>query len=162
MPLGIIPRGTANAFSVALGIPTHTDDPINFATQAADVIIQVCCVVYMCAQRGSMREPPEWRFARLTGFDALGRENTGTHARQVETQGCPTEAIAQPKQQKQWGLLSKAVLVLRPSLCLLLYEFVLLAAYVCVYVYPLPSVARGTPLTSTQQRSPPRRSLTTT
>jgi len=41
MPLGIIPRGTANAFSVALGIPTHTDDPINFASQAADVILQV-------------------------------------------------------------------------------------------------------------------------
>lgn len=41
VPLGIIPRGTANAFSVALGIPTHIDDPINFASQAADVILQV-------------------------------------------------------------------------------------------------------------------------
>eukprot|EP00775_Hariotina_reticulata_P013012 gene13012-13141_t len=40
VPLGIIPRGTANAFSVALGIPTHLDDPINFASQAADVIVQ--------------------------------------------------------------------------------------------------------------------------
>lgn len=39
--MGIIPRGTANAFSVALGIPTHLDDPINFAKQAADVILQV-------------------------------------------------------------------------------------------------------------------------
>jgi diacylglycerol kinase family enzyme len=39
--MGIIPRGTANAFSVALGIPTHIDDPINFATQAAEVILQV-------------------------------------------------------------------------------------------------------------------------
>lgn len=41
VPLGIIPRGTANAFSVALGIPTHIDDPQNFAVQAADVILQV-------------------------------------------------------------------------------------------------------------------------
>jgi hypothetical protein len=41
VPMGIIPRGTANAFSVALGIPTHLDDPINFAKQAADVILQV-------------------------------------------------------------------------------------------------------------------------
>lgn len=39
--MGIIPRGTANAFSVALGIPTHLDDASNFAIQAADVILQV-------------------------------------------------------------------------------------------------------------------------
>jgi diacylglycerol kinase family enzyme len=44
VPLGIIPRGTANAFSVALGIPTHIDSPIAFATEAADVILQVCRV----------------------------------------------------------------------------------------------------------------------
>lgn len=41
--MGVIPRGTANAFSVALGIPTHIDDPLNFAVQAAEVILQVCC-----------------------------------------------------------------------------------------------------------------------
>jgi diacylglycerol kinase family enzyme len=48
--MGIIPRGTANAFSVALGIPTHLDDPINFAKQAAEVILQVghaCIAVVM-------------------------------------------------------------------------------------------------------------------
>lgn len=39
--MGVIPRGTANAFAVALGIPTHIDDPQNFAVQAAEVILQV-------------------------------------------------------------------------------------------------------------------------
>lgn len=41
IPLGIVPRGTANAFSVALGIPTHIDDPTGFQDAAADVILQV-------------------------------------------------------------------------------------------------------------------------
>lgn len=41
VPLGIIPRGTANAFSVALGIPTHLDDPSGFHSSAANVILQV-------------------------------------------------------------------------------------------------------------------------
>lgn len=40
IPLGIVPRGTANAFSVALGIPTHLDDPTGFQNAAADVILQ--------------------------------------------------------------------------------------------------------------------------
>jgi diacylglycerol kinase family enzyme len=40
IPLGIVPRGTANAFSVALGIPTHIDDPTGFQNAAADVILQ--------------------------------------------------------------------------------------------------------------------------
>ncbi|KAF6255042.1 ATP-NAD kinase-like domain-containing protein [Scenedesmus sp. NREL 46B-D3] len=39
VPLGIVPRGTANAFSVALGIPTHLDDPTGFQNAAADVIL---------------------------------------------------------------------------------------------------------------------------
>lgn len=38
VPLGIVPRGTANAFSVAFGIPTHLDDPYNFVERACDVI----------------------------------------------------------------------------------------------------------------------------
>ncbi|KAI8462638.1 MAG: ATP-NAD kinase-like domain-containing protein [Monoraphidium minutum] len=38
VPLGIVPRGTANAFSVALGIPTHLEDPFGFAEKACDVI----------------------------------------------------------------------------------------------------------------------------
>lgn len=41
IPLGIIPRGTANAFSVALDIPTHIDDPTGFQNAAADVILEV-------------------------------------------------------------------------------------------------------------------------
>jgi diacylglycerol kinase family enzyme len=48
--MGIIPRGTANAFSVALGIPTHIDDPQNFATQAAEVILQVRRTRTSCRQ----------------------------------------------------------------------------------------------------------------
>eukprot|EP00879_Flechtneria_rotunda_P000746 GHRR01000866.1.p1 GENE.GHRR01000866.1~~GHRR01000866.1.p1 ORF type:complete len:439 (+),score=116.46 GHRR01000866.1:106-1422(+) len=40
VPLGIVPRGTANAFSVALGIPTHLDDPTGFQNAAADIILQ--------------------------------------------------------------------------------------------------------------------------
>jgi YegS/Rv2252/BmrU family lipid kinase len=40
VPMGIIPRGTANAFSVALGIPTHIDSPINFVQYACEVIMQ--------------------------------------------------------------------------------------------------------------------------
>lgn len=40
VPLGIIPRGTANAFSVALSIPTHIDSPINFVENACAVIMQ--------------------------------------------------------------------------------------------------------------------------
>jgi diacylglycerol kinase (ATP) len=39
VPLGIVPRGTANAFSVALGIPTPLDDG-DFHKAAADVILQ--------------------------------------------------------------------------------------------------------------------------
>ncbi|KIY99679.1 methylglyoxal synthase [Monoraphidium neglectum] len=38
VPLGIVPRGTANGFSVALGIPTHLDDGDEFAERACDVI----------------------------------------------------------------------------------------------------------------------------
>jgi hypothetical protein len=43
VPLGVVPRGTANAFSVALGIPTPLDDTgtlsSTFATRACDVIM---------------------------------------------------------------------------------------------------------------------------
>jgi diacylglycerol kinase family enzyme len=51
--MGIIPRGTANAFSVALGIPTHTDDPQNFAVKAADVILQVRWQQVQCSTAAS-------------------------------------------------------------------------------------------------------------
>jgi diacylglycerol kinase family enzyme len=43
VPLGVVPRGTANAFSVALGIPTPLDDTLSltstFAKRACDVIM---------------------------------------------------------------------------------------------------------------------------
>ena len=43
VPLGIVPRGTANGFSVALDIPTHLDDTgsltTTFAQRACDVIL---------------------------------------------------------------------------------------------------------------------------
>eukprot|EP00877_Chromochloris_zofingiensis_P001027 jgi/Chrzof1/10925/Cz05g17130.t1 len=39
IPLGVIPRGTANAFSVALGIPTRLDSPLSHVQAACEVIL---------------------------------------------------------------------------------------------------------------------------
>lgn len=82
VPMGIIPRGTANAFSVALGIPTHLDDPINFATQAAEVILQVGCATLSARHQPACRSG--WDL-RVAGGWALGLSQDRASSRHLET-----------------------------------------------------------------------------
>ncbi|GBF88835.1 lipid kinase [Raphidocelis subcapitata] len=77
VPLGVLPRGTANAFSVALGIPTHLDDS-EFLEHACDVIAggYAAAVDVALVTTSEVRDAPCILLAGI-GFEAEVVEGAG-------------------------------------------------------------------------------------